>query len=349
MCKPGAMPGRKLFEVRFPILILILSVVIACGGDAEPESTPSSTGESSGSEPPAVECAPELGAPTAWRHDLRARAVLRLGSAHHSTQGPLVVVGSEIELRGKFAYGRFSKDLEDESVRAFVRTGECRWREVGTGLTDRDGRVTIRAGSLPRGLHDYRLVVSGDHTMARGVIAVLAPGSPIVVFDIDGTLTISDGEVFEEALLGSTPEIFEGAGAVVNHYVEQGVQPVYITGRTYHFQRATIDWLEGRGLARGPLHTTDSVSEALPGSNVEEYKQAFLEQIAELGFPVVAAYGNASSDVCAYARSGVATDHTYIVGPNAGTACEGHGATRALTSYALHLRELEAEQTDTSP
>ncbi|MFT5357106.1 MAG: phosphatidate phosphatase PAH1, partial [Polyangiales bacterium] len=245
-----------------------------------------------------------------------------MGSAHHSTQGPVVIEGSPIVLNGKFAYGNVSKDLEGEAVQVFIRAGECDWTVAGEGETDSDGRVSIELPPMAPGLYDYLLVVRGDHSMTRGVIAVLPPGAPVVIFDIDGTLTVSDGEVFQEALLGSTPEIFEGATDVVQHYASAGIQPLYITGRTYHFQRPTVEWLDGQNLARGPLHTTDSVREAFPGSNVEDYKQAFLEHINSLGLRIVAAYGNASSDVCAYANAGVPPAQTWIAGDNGGTACE---------------------------
>lgn len=88
---------------------------------------------------------------------------------------------------------------------------------------------------------------------------------------------------------------------------------------------------------------TDSVRDAFPGSNVEEYKQAFLEHIRGLGLRIVAAYGNASSDVCAYERAGVPPRQTWIVGDNGGTGCDGADPTHALTSYVEHLAALQSE------
>ncbi|MFK7998627.1 MAG: hypothetical protein AB8H86_03480 [Polyangiales bacterium] len=325
--------------------LLILLLTMACGS-----STPAAPTEPTTTAPPEAPiaaseentCQPDLGELQEWQHSTRARLTLRMGSAHHSTQGPVVIEGSPVVLTGKFAYGNVSKDLEGEKVQVFIREGECAWTRSVEGETDSDGRLRLELPAMPVGLYDYLLVVAGDHSMTRGVVAVLSPEAPVVVFDIDGTLTVSDGEVFQEALLGSTPEIFEGAGEVVRHYASAGVQPLYITGRTYHFQGPTIEWLDGQGLAHGPLHTTDSVRDAFPGSNVEEYKQAFLEHIRGLGLRIVAAYGNASSDVCAYARAGVPPEQTWIVGENGGTACEGSGATHALSSYTEHLGELRA-------
>lgn len=330
--------------MRLPILLLAVACGSSIAAPSEPASTPAEAPPAvTAVQTPADTCQPNLGEREEWQHSTRARLTLRMGSAHHSTQGPIVIVGSPLVITGKFAYGNVSKDLEGENVQLFIREGDCAWTRSSEGETDSDGRVRVELPPMPAGLYDYLLVVAGDHSMTRGVAAVLAPEAPVVVFDIDGTLTVSDGEVFQEALMGSTPEIFEGAADVVRHYASAGVQPLSITGRTYHFQGPTIEWLDGQGLAHGPLHTTDSVRDAFPGSNVEEYKQAFLEHIRGLGMRIVAAYGNASSDVCAYERAGVPPQQTWIVGDNGGTGCDGADATHALTSYVDHLAELRAD------
>ena len=251
-----------------------------------------------------------------------------------------MAAGESIVVRGKFAYGSISKDLEGERVRLFVRTGRCEWRE-GDGITDSDGRVAITVSALPVGTYDYRMIVPGDLSTARGTIAVLPAGGSIVVFDVDGTLTTDDGEVFEEALLGRRADMHEGAVDVVRWYASRGVQPVYVTGRTYHLQELTRAWLESSGFPPGPLHTTDDVRSALPGSRVQTYKQRFLAELDDAGFAIVAAYGNASSDICAYASAGVSPSATFIIGPNAGHACEGHPASVAVGSYREHLAGLD--------
>lgn len=275
-----------------------------------------------------------------WRHSRRARFSTSRGTPHHSTQGPLVASGQPIVVRGKFAYGSISKDLEGERVRLYVRTAGCTWREA-SGITDSDGRVAIRIDPLPVGTYDYRLVVPGDLSTARGTIAVRPRASSIVIFDVDGTLTTDDGEVFEEALLGRRADMHDGAVEVVRWYAEHGVQPVYVTGRTYHLQELTRAWLESRGFPPGPLHTTDRVRSALPGSRVQSYKERFLAELDGAGFDIVAAYGNASSDICAYATAGVSPNATFIIGPNAGHACEGHPASVPVGTYRAHLAALD--------
>lgn len=283
-------------------------------------------------------CEPQVAAES-WRHPRRARFATGAGAPHHSTQGPLAVEGERIVVRGKFAYGAISKDLEHERVRLFVNTGACSWI-AASGMTDSDGRVTIRLSPLPSGTYAYRLVVPGDGSTTSGTIAVRPRGANIVVFDVDGTLTTDDGEVFEEALLGRRADMHRGAVDVVRWYARQGIQPVYVTGRTYHLQEITRRWLETQGFPPGPLHTTDRVRSSLPGRRVRDYKERLLGSLTDEGFNLVAAYGNASSDICAYAAAGVSPRSTFIIGDNGGNACEGYPRTVAVGTYPEHLRLL---------
>ena len=211
---------------------------------------------------------------------------------------------------------------------------------MDSDVSDSDGRVSIEMEPREAGTFEYVLVVAGDHTIARSVATLLPRGAHIAVFDIDGTLTTDDGEVFEEVLLNGTPEMHEGAVQVVEHYVANGVQPIYVTGRTYHLQGKTLSWLEAQRFPAGSLQTTNSVSDALPGEGVEAYKLAFLESLKALDLQIVAAYGNASSDVCAYARAGISSDATFIIGENAGTACEGFDDSQPVLSYGAHLESI---------
>ncbi len=314
-----------------------LLAVTACGPRITVNLPPTTSTQVT---PVAPLCGLALGEVTPWNHSVRAGFATEMGGAHHSSQGSIAIANEAYVVEGKFAYGAVSKDLEGEHIRAFLRTGECSYEEVGFGTTDSDGRVSIEMEPRDPGTYEYVLVVAGDHTIARSTATLLARGAQIAVFDIDGTLTTDDGEVFEEVLLNGTPEMHDGAVGVVEHYVANGVQPIYVTGRTYHLTGKTLAWLEGRGFPAGSLHTTDSIGDALPGDEVEAYKLAFLESLKALDLEIVAAYGNASSDVCAYARAGVASDATFIIGENAGTACEGFDASQPVMSYPTHLEGL---------
>src|SRR5262245_43883753 len=96
-----------------------------------------------------------------WRHR-RSSAVVRMGDAHHTAQDVIGVPAGPPLLAGKFSYGPTSKDLEDEKVR--VSLDDCSgWRDVGEGLTNSDGRVSIAAPSgLGPGVYEVRFQVLGD-------------------------------------------------------------------------------------------------------------------------------------------------------------------------------------------
>ena len=74
---------------------------------------------------------------------------------------------------------------------------------------------------------------------------------------------------------------------------------------------------------------------ALP-SGVAQYKSDFLishNTQVELN----AAYGNASTDITAYATAGIGAANTYVIGDHA-----GEGGTVALTDYPSHLATVQA-------
>ena len=300
--------------------------------------------------PPAPGCPePVLDEVSEWRHRFVSPATVSLGVPQHSAVEPIVNPGTPLAVAGKFAYGAISKDLEDEDVELFVRlpgAGVCGdWRSVGVATTDSDGRasVVVDAALVPEsGHYDFRLVVQGDHTDARGALWVVEPGTAFVVFDVDGTLTIGDSELFEQVLLGQEPEMYEAADVIAHTYFEAGYQPLYMTGRPYFLNPSTRRWLIDRGFPPGPVRTTDEVGQALPTEGgVQTYKREYLLGILEgAGVEISYAYGNATTDICAYAQVGIDPANTFIIGPNAGGACDGFAATQAVADYPSHLPSL---------
>jgi hypothetical protein len=277
-----------------------------------------------------------------WRRPFDSPERAESGDPHHSAREPVVNPGAPFTLDGKFAYGLTSWDLEGERVHAFMRVDGC-WQAVGVQNTDTDGRVSIRVDlPLPVGAYDFRLIVPGDMSAAIGAVWVVAPDTPSVVFDVDGTLTIGDSELFQEILLGEHPEMFEAADRAVQRYADQGYQIIYMTGRPYFLNPATRRWLVAEGFPKGPLRTTDSVSQTLPTEEgVQAYKRAYVESlIADAGLRFAAAYGNAHTDVCGYAQAGIDPGVTWIIGENGGSACVGFDATHDTIDYPTHLEQV---------
>ncbi len=284
---------------------------------------------------PRVASAPWLDADRAEDHyDDRAR---------HVAFDVIVNPGADAELRGKFAYGRSSHDMEAEWVVALLRTRACGpWLEVGRARTDGDGRATIRAPGVrlaAPGRHEFAFVVPADGSFALGSVWALRRGAEVVVFDIDGTLTTGDDEVIAELTVGSEPEMYEGANDLARAWASSGRQPVYVTGRPYFLQDSSRRWLEAHGFPPGPVRTTDQMSDSLTNrEHVGRFKRDYLRDLlAPTGVVVAAAYGNALTDVCAYAEAGIPQARTFIIGQYAGAACDRSPVTQGVRTYPTHL------------
>lgn len=276
---------------------------------------------------------------------------LALGPSWHSAQDLVVKPGGAVTVEGKFTYGSVSKDLEDEPVQLYVN--DCTaWRSVGSGDTDSDGRARVRltAPTAP-GIYGLRMVVRGDASYTSAYLFVPQAGARLTVFDIDGTLTTSDMELVKDVVTDLFEPILHGtydpkphpyARELVLEREKRGALPIYLTGRPYWLNQSSRDWLALQRMPAGALHTTDSTSDAV--TRVAEYKAAFLDSLKAQGFVLEAAYGNASTDITAYAAAGIGKPVTYIIGTNGGK--EGtHGACAAnptCKTWEEEVRRLRA-------
>lgn len=278
----------------------------------------------------------------AWRHRRTPFLVLGSGAPNHRGQDVVVAQGAPQVLNAKFAYGLIDKDLKDEDVAVYVRTA-AGWKDLGVARTTQDGqngpdddggRVFLTlAKPLPAGRWPVRMVVLGDHSQASFTLYVVPKGVQAVVFDIDGTLTTGDEEIVLQ-VLGDladkkyVPKVHSGAAAVAKAWVAKGYLPVYLTGRPDVLRRVTDEWLAQEGFPAGPVHLTDTLGEAAPNAEgVGRFKAAFLERLRPI-VGLVAAYGNATTDISAYAAAGIPKARTFIIGKHA-----GEGGTVALPSY----------------
>jgi hypothetical protein len=296
------------------------------------------------SMPPATAC-PDVGPAgptTAAGFDHATSGIW--GEARHQLTEPVVTLGERILLETRFRYGLASKDLEDEEVTTYVRFDPCGdWTELGTLRTDDDGLIVMAVDPSrfeEVGSYEVEIVALGDLSRARGYIHIVPWGQPSIVFDIDGTLTTSDSELFGELYDGVPAEMYEGGPDVAWLYAEAGYFIVYLTGRPHMLQEMSRAWLETHGFPLGPVITSDHLLEA-SGPLVEQHKREHLAMLRGQGLDFTRAYGNATTDICAYAESSIDPARTYVIGAHGGEACEGYAPTVAVESYPAHLSSME--------
>jgi len=288
----------------------------------------------------------------------RSALVVTVSHPQHSAQDVIALPASSTVVPGKFAYGRFSKDLEDENIELFI--DDCAgWRSLGTARTDGDGRTSIpldlASEQLGVGLYELRQVVRGDASVVTSWLRVVPAGTHLVVFDIDGTLTTSDAEIVQDAIdefflpiynHQYVPEAFASGVELTQLYADKGYVNIYLTGRPYWLTGITRGWLEQLGYAVGNVHLTDSNAEALPSeAGVGTFKAEYLKTLTGLGYVIDYAYGNAATDVYAYAVAGIPASKTWLIG-----SVGGQGGTNAVVDdWTAHLVEAAAHPDANQP
>jgi len=268
-------------------------------------------------------------------------ATIATGTPFHSSQDVVTTPDAAPTVRAQFSYSILVTDIEGETIKAWL--WDCQsWRPLGEATTDVDGRVAIPVtGTLPIGVYDVRFEVVGDATVTGSTVWVLPAGTHLVVSDIDGTLTTSDGELFRQILDGSyVPEAYPGAAALIDAHADHGQIPLFLTGRPFPLTERTRDWLGDLDFPLGPLHVTNTFAEAAPTEGgVGTFKKTFLTALQAAGFVIDLAYGNATTDIFAYLGAGIAADHAWIIGPNAGQ----QGTNAVMDSWEPRAAEVAAE------
>jgi phosphatidate phosphatase PAH1 len=309
--------------MRWVVAASLLFVVAACGPSGG--GTPSTPAQAGPGAPPVAR--------TAWRHK-RSSIVEGTGRPGHSSNDVVVNPGTAAIVEGKFAYGKLSKDLEDEDVSLWMMAGE-QWKRIGDARTDDDGRARF---SIPPeaiaavGPHRYRIVVHGDLSDCGGIVWVVAPKAGVVVFDIDGTLT--SGGFTKMHFTGTRLVPRPSAAALTHRWVAAGYLPIYLTARPYLYNVYSRAWLAQHGFANGPVLHSDKVGDSLPGhSHAGKFKIGALRRlIQDTSIAVAAAYGDQDSDACAFLHAGVDPNVTYIWGKER-RSCDGNASAQAIEDY----------------
>ena len=361
--------------MRISLLVLAAFVAVGCDGPGTDPDVTADTGEdsgdiddtgsnNSGGLPPEefITCAsappPAPGSLVDWEHTATDLMMALHPDPDHSAQDMLVTDAAAAHIEGKFAYGVVSKDLEDEWVEAWIDDCSGAYVYVGEGQTDSDGRIRLEVPDalLPGfGRFATLLRVKGDQTTASSELRRYPVGTELMVSDIDGTLTTADMELFQdltselfEPLFGGeyVPEARFDALETMQLRDEQGYVLVYLSGRPYYLGDITHEWLDDLGFPEATVHIIDGTAAAAPtNSAVGAFKRDYLSGLADMGFVLNGAYGNATTDIYGYGEAGVQPSRTWIAGIHG-----GEGGTVAVgDDYATHLTVASAEASPDQP
>ncbi|HEX8611405.1 MAG TPA: hypothetical protein VF800_08980 [Telluria sp.] len=240
----------------------------------------------------------------------------------HMAHDTIVKAGSSATMAAKFDYDRvLHKDLEGERVHVYLYgTGMAGWQYVGNYLTDSDGKIDAPLGTQPMGEYVVRFVVEGDLSSTSGYLSVVDPGRDTIVFDIDGTLTTSDFQAYADYAGVKTATPYRHAPEVVKAWRDKGYQLIFLSARPYWVAKNGRAWLGIQEIAPWHYHSNPYSGGPVP-PDTQQFKGDYVRHLREaVGLNIVRVYGNALTDIGAYADAGIAKADTYIVGPHAGAS-----------------------------
>ena len=214
---------------------------------------------------------------------------------------------------------------------------------IGRTQTGSDGSYDLPATGFaaPNGQPVYSML-EADGSCTEHFNYLLAPGAKVIVTDIDGTLTTDDAEIAIQVTDEThVPKMMAAADRLTQAWATKGYVIVYLTARPHVLRIETRGWFTELGFPGGPLITENG------GLTADVYKTLWLRRMVnDFKWNVFAAYGNADTDITAYANAGIAKDHTFIIGPQGGS-----GGTVAIANndYTDHIASFVAAQPPATP
>ena len=214
------------------------------------------------------------------------------------------------------------------------------WMMLDRTQTDADGVYDFPAtGYVAANGQPVYAMLEANGSCADHFTYLLPAGTKVVVVDIDGTLTLSDNELqIQSGDVTYVPKLMGAADKLTQAWAAKKYQVVYLTARPHTFLTETRTWLEGQGFPPGPVITENDFEMPAP------YKTLWLTRmIQSFGWQIEAAYGNADTDIQAYAAVNIPLDVTFIVGPEGGV-----GGTVAIPNldFTDHIASFVTAQPD---
>jgi hypothetical protein len=251
--------------------------------------------------------------------------------------GPVAYQG--IKARTTVTGGLFATPLPSENVSLWSYDGTA-WQTHGRTTTDAMGAYDLdSSGFTIPAKQALFSILEADGSCAEHFSLILPPGSKVVVTDIDATLTTDDNQNLMQIPDATyVPMMMGHANTMLQAWDAKGYPVIYLTARPHVERVESRVWLRDEMFPNGPLITATDVEE--PAA----YKTLWLKRMVnDFGWTVVAAYGNAQTDIDAYNNVGIPKADTFIVGPLAGM-----GGTQPIDGmdFAAHTASFVAMQPD---
>lgn len=243
---------------------------------------------------------------------------------YHSASDAVARPGSQVPLTAWFSHSAgVQKSLEHAPVRVEWLVDGA-WTPIGEATTDEEGKAVL-AVKAPAKPGSVKVRWWYKQQPAEGTLFVIGPGQAASVFDIDGTLTMSDAENWKDYLrrLGrhpraEGPKLRPNAVEAVKR-ASEGSLVVYLTGRPPWLGRPTREWLAHHRFPEGVVVWMPLARDILPTQKrVGEAKLAQLKSMQNTGLTFIRAFGNALTDIHAYEGAGIPKAQTYIMGKHGG-------------------------------
>jgi len=266
-----------------------------------------------------------------------ALATVYLADDQHPAAGAIDYRGAKA--RTAADSGLTAMALAGENVGLWYYDPDAKaWQALGRTTTDAAGGYDLPATGFtaPNGRPVYA-VLEADASCAAHFDFLYPAGTKVVVSDIDGTLTLSDNELlFQVPDASYVPKPMGAAPQLMQAWAAKRYPVIYLTARGNVLRAETRRWLDDLAFPGGALISQTSNAAA------DVYKAVWLNRmIHDFGWTVVAAYGNAQTDIAAYETAGIAKDRTFIVGPLAGS---GGTVAIANSDFTQHIAGFVAAQ-----
>ncbi len=176
-------------------------------------------------------------------------------------------------------------------------------KDLGTSLTDRRGFARHCCH-----LHEHvdeveaRATIDGQMVAARGRVFEWKPDRPIIVCDIDETISATNyGTLLDdhEEDTGSLP--LDGAAQTLRRLSER-FHIIYMTARPRPLFEKTKRWVRRHGFPDAPIVTAPTLAEAI---GVEKFKGQAIAEYQAVADNILLGIGNANTDSEAYAANGL--------------------------------------------